>query len=113
MTSRPAWYVATLLALLSVLMGGHLLLLQTGIWECSSWSKVLTERLRRTSIGSPQAEILRNELRQYLDGKQSECADIESVYAETSDKYLSVLLALLTGASAIGGVAMGMQNRDK
>ncbi len=94
-------------------MGGHLYLLQVGVRECDAWSSTLLDRLQRTPIGSLQSRELRKELREYLDGRQSECAAAEAVYAEASDRYLSVLLALLTGAGAVGGIALGLKAHRK
>jgi hypothetical protein len=113
MNDRSAWYVGILLALLAALMGAHLALIKSGVNACDFYEKILLERLRKSKVGSIEAIAIRRELAEYLSGKTSECAEIESVYQQASDKYMSVLLALLTGASAAGGVALGIRGRKQ
>jgi hypothetical protein len=103
--NRSAWFVAILLAMLAAVVTMHLVLLQTGLAECDAYQRILIDRLKTTKIGTPEAVALRNELKEYLDGGASECAEAEGVYADAADKYIAVILALMTGATAATGVA--------
>lgn len=108
MNSRNASiYLAILLTMLAGLMASHLLLLHTGLRECDAYQRILLERLKVSKIGSADAIAIRKEVAEYLSGKTSECAELESVYQEASDKYVSVILALLTGSGIATGVAIG------
>jgi len=89
--------------MLGTLMGFHLHLLRTGAEECDAYQKMLLERLKEQEIGSEISVSLREELKEYLSGQRTECAAAEEVYAEAADKYLAVLLALLTGAGIGAG----------
>ena len=100
---RTALFSFILLAMLGTLMGFHLHLLRTGLKECDAYQHMLLEKIKDQEPGSELAISLRNELKDYLSGGQSECAEAEEVYAETADKYLAVLLALLTGAGIGAG----------
>ena len=100
---RTALFSFILLAMLGTLMGFHLHLLRTGAEECDAYQKMLLERLKEQEIGSEISVSLREELKEYLSGQRTECAAAEEVYAEAADKYLAVLLALLTGAGIGAG----------
>jgi hypothetical protein len=97
-------YVGLLLGMLSALVVFHLILLNTGLRQCDDYQRILIERLRRVTVGSPEALAIRKELQEYFIGKTTECAQAEETFQSASDKYVATLLALLTGA----GVAVGI-----
>ena len=112
-TQRPQFVLAYLLGLLGLVMGFHLVLLQTGLNECDSYETMLLERLKNLETGSPEADKLRQELFAYLDGRAGECAAAEEVYSDAADKYLAVILSLLTGAGVSAGAAMAYRHQEK
>ena len=108
-TNRSSFYVFVLLAMLAALMGFHLVLLQTGLSECDAYERILLQRLDKSEIGGAEAIVIRKELADYLSGKTSECAQAEEVYSQTADKYLAVIISLMTGAGMAAGVNRGLE----
>jgi hypothetical protein len=95
--------VAALLVMLAMLMGGHLLLLHTGLRECDEFHRTLVDRLAKTPVGSEAARALIKDWQAYLDGQQSECAQQEETYSDAADKYIAVIISLLSGAGMLLG----------
>ena len=110
---RAALYVFTLLAMLATVMGFHLVLLQTGLNECDAYERILLERLKAADLGSEEAVAIRKELADYLSGKTTECGEAEAVYSQAADKYLAVIISLMTGAGIAAGVNRGVELREE
>jgi hypothetical protein len=89
---NPAWLVAAILFLISVLMFGHLWMLFVFIEECDTYANILFERLRDGGISN-------------IPSDNDECNSVEEVFAETVAQYLTVFLSLL------GGSAISVNNR--
>ena len=89
---NAAWFVMTLMLLLSVLMIFHLLTLWIGVSVCRDYSEALLQRV----VVDPTYRI---------QPTATSCARLETTLAEAVDKYLSVILSLIGGAAVSGGVA--------
>jgi hypothetical protein len=84
--------------MLAGLMGSHLWMLRVGVDECDELARISFAQARRLAAKSDkQVTVL---------PLNSECNNIEDDYSKVADKYLSVILALLGGASVAGGVAL-------
>lgn len=81
----PAFFVASLLALLAALMAAHLGVLWLGALECDRYADVLLERL----VAGAETRI---------DATNTECNQVEADFAEAAGQYVAVILALLSGA---------------
>ena len=109
---RASRYVFSLLAMLATVMGFHLVLLQTGLNECDAYQRILLERLKAADLGGEEAIAIRKELADYLSGKTTECGEAEEVYSQAADKYLAVIISLMTGAGVVAGVNRGVQLKE-
>jgi hypothetical protein len=96
---NAAWFLMTLMLLLSVLMIFHLLTLWVGVAVCRDYGAALLQRV----VADPAYRIA---------APSNTCATLESTLSEAVDKYLSVILSLIGGAAVSGGVAASNQRRD-
>lgn len=96
--NRPPLVLAYLLTLLAALMGAHLLVLTARDQGCREYERVLLGRLLKVPPGSPEARNIRNEIQNFFDGRYTDCSRTSADFSDTSDKYLAVILSLLTGA---------------
>ena len=101
---RPPFVLAYLLSLLALLMGVHLMLLMARDRECSQYEQLLLDRLRKAPIASTQSRDVRSEIQNLLGGRYSDCSESAIRFSDASDKYLSVILALLRGAGVSAGI---------
>lgn len=83
---------------MAVLMGVHLALLIGRQYTCTSYEKFLVERLNKVPVGSLRAREIRQEIQEFLEGDYVDCSRTATEYATAADKYLAVILSLLTGA---------------
>lgn len=86
MTDRPTWFVATILALIGVLMVTHLAMLWVGVRECDKLASIMFERAEK----DPTYEVL---------ATNTECNNVEADFGDAVAKYLAVFLSLLGGAA--------------
>lgn len=96
---NAAWFLMTLMLLLSVLMIFHLLTLWIGVAVCRDYSEALLQRV----ITDPTYRIAES---------STSCARLETTLSEAVDKYLSVILSLIGGAAVSGGVAASNTRKD-
>lgn len=94
---NAAWFVMTLLLLLSVLMIFHLVVLWVGVEICRDYAD---------AILNPSVTLIGAE------GVSAYCGKREADLAEAVDKYLSVILSLIGGAAISGGVAATAKKDD-
>jgi hypothetical protein len=99
MNERPAWFVASLLAMIATLMIAHLAMLWVGVRECDEYAKILLERASSDSSFFIRAE-------------NEECSNVEETFADAVNQYLSVILSLLGGAAISGGIAMRAKREE-
>jgi hypothetical protein len=97
-SENAAWFVMTLLLLLSVLMIFHLIVLWVGVAICRDYAEAVID---------PAVTVTG------ADTVASYCAIRESSLAEAVDKYLSVILSLIGGAAVSGGVAASARKDDE
>jgi hypothetical protein len=88
--SRPAWFVATLLLMLLMLMTAHLYVIRVGIRECDEYAQVLIEQAKR--LAKDQAAQVK------IEANNTECNNIEDDFSKLAAQYISLVLALLGGA---------------
>lgn len=103
--NRPAWFVATLLAMLAVLMAAQLQELSQATAQCEEWGRILFEHAKQQSRATGRPPVLAKE------SISQECLDLEQEYRETADQYLQLILALLGGAGLAGGMAARSNSR--
>ncbi len=94
---NAAWFVATLLLLLSVLMSFHLMSLWVSVTICRD----LAESIINPAITVTGAEEL-----------AGSCSVLETKLGEAVDKYLSVILSLIGGAAVSGSYAASPNRKD-
>lgn len=94
---KPAWVVAVLLLMLAVLMLFHLYLLFVGIQECDDLADIVLEHRR--------GQFEKGEKPDPLSTEKNTCTMMESIFQEAVDKYMEVILSLLSGAGFAAGVA--------
>lgn len=99
MGEKPGWVVAGLLTLLAALMAAHLALFTADVWVCDKLVDVWIEHQKGiiTQGGTPDISV-----------QNEDCADIEREFGDAVSGYLSIILALLTGA----GVAKMAARKD-
>jgi hypothetical protein len=90
---RPAWFVASLLAMLATLMLAHLAVLLVGTWECDRYADVLLERASQDPTYT-------------ITASNEECNAVEETFSDAVGQYLGVILSLLGGAALSGTVAI-------
>jgi hypothetical protein len=95
---NAAWFVATLLLLLSALMLFHLIVLWVGVAICRDYAD---------AILNPAITVTG------ADGVAAYCGRRETDLSEAVDKYLSVILSLVGGAAVSGGVAASSKKDDE
>lgn len=95
---NAAWFVATLLLLLTVLMIFHLIVLWVGVAICREYSEAVID----PAIAVTGAETIADY-----------CANRETTLSDAVDKYLSVILSLVGGAAVSGGVAVSTKKDDE
>lgn len=98
--ANAAWFLMTLMLLLSVLMIFHLLTLWVGVGVCRDYGEALLQRVIQDPTYRIAAPI-------------NNCANLESNLGEAVDKYLSVILSLIGGAAVSGGVAASTPRKDE
>lgn len=87
---NAAWYVMTLMLLLSVLMAFHLLTLWVGVELCRDYGRKAIDP---------------NFVLSGIESLTARCGNLEASLNDAIDKYLSVLLSLIGGAAVSGGIA--------
>jgi hypothetical protein len=97
---NAAWFLMTLMLLLSVLMIFHLVTLWVGVAVCRDYSAALLQRV----MSDPTYRIAE---------ASTSCARLEVTLSEAVDKYLSVILSLIGGAAISGGVAATSKKDDE
>ena len=95
-----------LLSLLAILMGAHMSLLLFRYSQCRGYEQVLLQRLSEAAPNSQPARDIRNEIQNYFSGRYSDCSTTTEAFAVVADKYLAVILSLLTGAGVASGVML-------
>lgn len=102
--NTPAWVVASLLSLISVMMTSHLYLLHVGIDECDKLFDVQLEQARRLAkIQKEQVTII---------PQNPECTELEEEYSNVADQYMEVFLALLGGGGIAASKGWGEKTRE-
>lgn len=86
MLDRPTWFVATILALIAVLMIAHLGMLWVGVKECDQLAAIMFDRAEK----DPTYQVL---------ATNTECNNVEEDFSDAVAKYLAVFLSLLGGAA--------------
>ena len=109
---KPPLVLAYLLSLLAILMGVHLTLLMARDRSCREYERALLSRLLDVPPDSDAARNLRNEIQNFFDGDYTDCTATGREFGGAADKYLAIILALLTGAGVSAGVSAGLRERD-
>jgi hypothetical protein len=104
--SRNVWFVSVLLCMLAVMMTSHLAVLGTTAAVCSEYSTIMIGKAARN-------ETMSIELTEPLEKFSEACASMIATLSSVADQYINVILALLGGAGAAGGVAIAMSNRNE
>lgn len=97
---RPAWFIASLLGLIAILMLAHLAMLFVGVRACADYAAVLIERAAQ----DPAYIVVDSD---------PECANVEETFSDAVGQYLAVILSLLGGAAISGSVAMRAKKEDE
>lgn len=109
---RPPIVLAYLLTLLAGLMAAHLTVLIARDQSCREYERVLVQRLISLPPDSPQARNLRNEIQNFFGGRYEDCSRTTQDFSDTSDKFLAIILSLLTGAGvAVAADQSGITDR--
>lgn len=109
---RQNYILPYLLLLLAALMTTHLVLLMAKDRQCQRYEEALLARLSRLQPDSDQARNLRNEIQNFFGGRYTDCSQTDEAFAATADKYLAVILSLLTGAGAVSAARYEQERRD-
>ena len=111
-TRRSGYVLAFLLTMLAGLMGAHLLMLTARDQGCREYERVLIQRLLKVPVDSQEARDIRNEIQNFFGGRYADCSATTAAFSDTADKYLAVILSLLTGAGISAGTAMMTNQND-
>jgi hypothetical protein len=84
--------VASILALIAILMLSHLGMLWIGVKECDELARIMFERAEK----DPTYQVL---------ATNTECNNVEEDFADAVAKYLAVFLSLLGGAAVYGAAS--------
>lgn len=105
MNRKAGLVLAFLLALMASLMVGSLGVLVWRAKECSDYEQALLKRLESVPAGSLRAREIRQEIQQSFSGSLRDCSAVERNFGENVDKFLAVVLSLLTGAGISAAAA--------